>query len=570
MNIAEKSYALKTKYGDGCGTAREHRLAASLKLRAAILDAENGWLVIRGRADEKYIGDGYCIEARDSGGKVWQAEYGPYPMFDYTAEGSGLTLKGYEHILRLPLESGRSYSFFVTDASGWSKQIGMQTGRFSRLTAFDQSFFVAGDHIVKWVSESIRIYDYRFTTYMASMRRYNRLLREEHGASDEVISLRRAAVRYRLTHRKPLWILSDRTHLARDNAAALFEYLAGNGAGSEYDIRFLLEEDSEDFDRMSRLGRVIKFGSKEHKVLQAAASLVISSHADVWVTNPYGKDLKYFRDILDFRYAFIQHGIIMNDLSRWLNKYNKNMKLFVTSIVPENESILSAGYGYDESVVKMTGLARYDSRRDMREKLVVIAPTWRKDISGEIEDSSHRRYREDFSSSEYCRFFNSLINDGRLIDAMNKNGYKGLFAVHPAFEAQAGDFTGNGTISVQYKGNDYADMINRGAALVTDYSSLAFDFAYLDKPVIYAQFDAETFYDSQFYDPGYFSYEKDGLGTVCYDYKSTVDRMISLIESDCAQPPEYAERVRNTFAYTDRGNCERVFKELERLQSERR
>ena len=36
---------------------------------------------------------------------------------------------------------------------------------------------------------------------------------------------------------------------------------------------------------------------------------------------------------------------------------------------------------------------------------------------------------------------------------------------------------------------DYSDMLTKASLMVTDYSSLSFDFAYLKKPVIYAQFD---------------------------------------------------------------------------------
>ena len=53
-------------------------------------------------------------------------------------------------------------------------------------------------------------------------------------------------------------------------------------------------------------------------------------------------------------------------------------------------------------------------------------------------------------------------------------------------------------------------------------SSVAFDFAYLGKPVIYAQFDKEEFYEKHDYKAGYFNYERDGFGEVVYDLESTV------------------------------------------------
>lgn len=48
--------------------------------------------------------------------------------------------------------------------------------------------------------------------------------------------------------------------------------------------------------------------------------------------------------------------------------------------------------------------------------------------------------------------------------------------------------------------------------MVTDYSSVAFDFAYMKKSLVYAQFDREAFFEGQTYDEGYFNYETDGFG----------------------------------------------------------
>lgn len=52
--------------------------------------------------------------------------------------------------------------------------------------------------------------------------------------------------------------------------------------------------------------------------------------------------------------------------------------------------------------------------------------------------------------------------------------------------------------------------------MITDYSSVAFDFAYMKKSLVYAQFDREAFFEGQTYDEGYFNYETDGLsGMLC-------------------------------------------------------
>lgn len=102
--------------------------------------------------------------------------------------------------------------------------------------------------------------------------------------------------------------------------------------------------------------------------------------------------------------------------------------------------------------------------------------------------------------------------------------------------------------------------------LVTDYSSVFFDFAYLRKPIIYSQFDSDTFYSGQIYDEGYFDYKKDGFGPVCYDYDKTVDEIVNLLKKDCNIEEKYLERITDFYAFTDNQNCKRVYDEILKLK----
>ena len=63
---------------------------------------------------------------------------------------------------------------------------------------------------------------------------------------------------------------------------------------------------------------------------------------------------------------------------------------------------------------------------------------------------------------------------------------------------------------------DVQDLLIRSQILITDYSSVFFDFAYMKKPEIFFQFDNERYRNSH-YKEGYFSYELDGFGKVTYN-----------------------------------------------------
>ena len=91
------------------------------------------------------------------------------------------------------------------------------------------------------------------------------------------------------------------------------------------------------------------------------------------------------------KFIFLQHGVIQNDLSDWLNRYNKNISLFVTTTNQEYQSILTYPYYYDEKVVKKTGLPRYDLLYHNEKKYITIMPTWRAYLVGGIDPDTGKR-----------------------------------------------------------------------------------------------------------------------------------------------------------------------------------
>ena len=152
---------------------------------------------------------------------------------------------------------------------------------------------------------------------------------------------------------------------------------------------------------------------------------------------------------------------------------------------------------------------------------------------------------------------------------MEEYGYKGTFYLHPVFEKQYKDFKSSRLISVGKGVADYQELFRKGALMITDFSSVAFDFAYLKKPVIYAQFDEDVFYKYHSWGKGYFTYRKDGFGPITNTLDETVDEIIYYIKNDCKMKDEYVQKVENFFAYTDRNNRKRVYDAVVELEKER-
>ncbi|MBQ7883476.1 MAG: CDP-glycerol glycerophosphotransferase family protein [Phascolarctobacterium sp.] len=363
--------------------------------------------------------------------------------------------------------------------------------------------------------------------------------------------------------RKEMWLISDRINKADDNGEAFFKYINENKL--PVNSYFVIRKDSADYPIVAKIGKVLDYSTLKHKFFHLLADKTVSSAADNFVYYPFGSSEKFYRDILwRKKHIFLQHGITKDDLSGWLNRYNKNLSMIVTSAEMEYKSIKNGEYYYDDSVVKLTGLPRFDRLVNNSKRIITIMPTWRSYFVN--NDSSAidglKKYNEDFNTTAYFNFYNDLLNDERLLNRADSLGYKIRFMPHPNVINYIDWFDRNDYVEFLNISTKYRDIFSTSGLVVTDYSSIAFDFAYLRKPVVYAQFDKEEFFAGHTYDQGYFDYERDGFGEVEYNLKSTIDRIIEYMESGCELKDKYRERIDKFFAFNDKNNCLRIYENI--------
>lgn len=362
--------------------------------------------------------------------------------------------------------------------------------------------------------------------------------------------------------KKEIWFISDRVDAAGDNGQALFEHLVSNPADN-VKVYFVIDKKSKDYKTVKKIGPVISPYSKLFKFLTLFATKNISSQLDPPVMEPIYCE-QYLRDILfKCKVVFLQHGITKDDLSLVYSRYRKHLDLFVTAASAEYESIVfNPAYGCGERVTKLVGLARYDKLVDEKEKIIFIAPTWRKNC---VQDMHTGELDGSFAQSNYFLFYNALLHDEQLIRTAQANGYKLCFYQHHIMRQAYECFGRLDDVFVDPSQFTYNDMFRKGALLLTDFSSTQFDFAYLYKPVIYCHFDKDEFFSSHTYRKGYYDYERDGFGEVLYDKDSTAKAIIEYIETGCSMKDKYRQRVDVFFAYHDQNNCKRTVEEILKL-----
>ena len=378
--------------------------------------------------------------------------------------------------------------------------------------------------------------------------------------------------RYRSTF-GDAWALMDRVHNADDNGQRLFEYLRAERP--EINAWFVIEKGTLDWDRLRAAGerRVVAYGSFRWLMLMLNCTWLLSSHADIAIVSPPG--LSWVDPEPTWKFAFLQHGVIKDDLSRWLNA--KDVDLFVVSTEPELHSIVDddTTYAFTDKETRLTGLPRFDRllakaravAPDDRD-LVIVAPTWRTWLAAPVGRTSQRKVIDDtFWDSDYLENWVALLGSQRLADAAARRGWRIGFMPHPNMQPvlSAIDLPPH-VEAVTFDDRDVQELYARCALLVTDYSSVAFNVAYVNGPVVYFQFDRDdVLAGGHLGRPGYFDYERDGFGPVATTVDEVVDAIVASIDHGSSPNGEYQARIDRTFVDRDGRACARVVAEVEAL-----
>lgn len=360
---------------------------------------------------------------------------------------------------------------------------------------------------------------------------------------------------------RPIWLVSDRMDKADDNGEVFYRYLKENHK-ADVNAFFLIRKDSPDYERIKGLGNVLAPYSWRHKLLSLLAEWSISSQTDIIYRDPFRDYGQPYRDILrKMKFVFLQHGVISNDLSRWLDKDVQEIDGLVASTQREYDSILHGNYHYTEEQVWLTGLPRFDRLIDKREKVITIMPTWRMYLfSGQDYKTGTWNLKSGFQGTRYATFYRQLMNSLRLQEAANQYGYKVQFKVHPTYQAYVSEFGFDECVNIVRPDISYAEIYSKSSLLVTDYSSAIYDFLYLMKPIVYCHFDAEEFFGgAHIYDKGSFDYEGDGFGEVTYGIEDAISTIIQYMESGCALHEPYKSRIEAIFPAREANHCEHIY-----------
>lgn len=408
-------------------------------------------------------------------------------------------------------------------------------------------YIVKDSHLLLYQSKAFHIVPYKYKT----------MLRYEYSCIKKIFNDRAPhylsalfyhmifITLYPLMKDRRIWLFADKPDFSDDNAKYLFKY----GLDQNDDIRkyFVVRKDSADYAKLCRSYKnIVAFNSVKHRILYLFAEKYISSYINEEHNSFYHMNKQLYKGLLSVQRVFLQHGVTKDNLSKNVNKYRKNLYMITTVSEQESESFKKDGYNFNDKVIQCLGFPRYDSlSSDLNTRQILFMPTWRVEIRNE----------NDFLSSDYFKMINNVINNEKLHEILDKNDYSLVFKPHPELLPFINLIKSDKTIISTNE--SYQELFKRSSLLITDFSSVFFDFGYLKKPVVYYQENNDYHYEQ-----GYFNYENSGFGEITTTKIELTELIKEYISTECKMKRKYLQRVENFFKYSDNNNCKRNYEWL--------
>lgn len=447
---------------------------------------------------------------------------------------------------------------------------------FARIQArlhhrYKNSYWVFGRHILYRPSGEPQMLAVEPYSTISKLRRERKLLQEIKDPS-----LRRLRTMYHLTaplyRGKRIWITYDQLFKGGDNGEYFFRYVTEQH-GNDVQMYYLVNEDFTGFDTKEHKDRLLFAGSSDRK--KRMKTWLTALHADMIFSTRASVD-SFFDlhrsgvraavcDLYQPKIVCLQHGLTVQKIAQYQNRLQDNMRHYFCASPFEGELLCRPVFGYEEDMISVTGSPRYDGLTGTAQKQILICPTWRRNVTdGMNEKGKQYGYNPSFRDTAFCRIYQRLISDPRLNASAKEHGYRILLVLHPNIGSQERDFLHDETVQVVSGVDvDYESLMGVSQLMVTDYSGVRFDFAYMRRPLIY--------YRPEELPPQYeegVGFEDMQFGPVCREHEEVVEQLCRMMENACWLEDEYRDKIDRFFPYSDQKNCERVYEAAWKFQKQ--
>lgn len=357
---------------------------------------------------------------------------------------------------------------------------------------------------------------------------------------------------------KNIWLIGGHAgDIYNDNSKFFYEYMIDKH--KDVEIYWVINKDSKVYDRIP--GKKIIRGSVDNYLYYYNSKAIIFSHSPSADIAPYNfaipvlnkfhnKTVKVYLNhgTISFKKRKAMDGRFKNIIDELLRSYD-----IATASSEFEKNVMVNDWGMSDSNVYIIGNARYDNlptNEEAQTKDILYTPTWRDWIK--FNDGK-------FIDTEYFKDIMNFLNDEKLNNILDEKNINIRFYLHHLMHEFIDDISENITgkrIIFLDKGVTLADEIRKSSANITDYSSVAIDFLYMNRPILFYQFDVDKYKEEV---DSYINLDTEMFGALAYTNDEAVDKLIQIIENDFEVNQEQKNKRDKFFAYNDNENCDRIY-----------
>ncbi len=363
-----------------------------------------------------------------------------------------------------------------------------------------------------------------------------------------------------LRHKK-INIVGERGDTFQDNSSVFFKYCTSHG--EKANTYFLAEKNSLAYKEAKKYGKVIKMNSLKHWLYLLNADNVITSYSinGYMLPKTIDKDdfLEYYSDICNYQRINLQHGVTYNNVISSMSRNRTGFNKIVVTNKMEEEYVKKSGYS--EKELLKVGMPRFDllpKKKDKIIKRILFIPTWRTGIVNKSYDSVGNQTAEKFIESDYYQRINNLLNNEKLNKLIESGEIEFVFKPHYEISEFVNTFTFNDNIKLKPEINVQQSLIDADL-IITDYSSVFWDGIFMNKPVLYYQFDKEEFYSTH-YSEGYIKFDDDRYGKVLEEEKELVTTITDYVKNGYENIDQNIRK--ELFEYYDGSSNQKIIDEI--------
>ncbi len=259
----------------------------------------------------------------------------------------------------------------------------------------------------------------------------------------------------------------------------------------------------------------------------------------------------FFYSDKTINYIYLNHGVTF--LKKWVLDYYspKFYNKLVVSNVYEKEIYKKEAGWRDENLIEC-GLSRWGclKKEKHQQKNIFIFFTWRTSFN-----------KNNYEQSLYYKRLISFLTNSRLQKLLSQNNIHLKIAFHHAFNARNIFFEKCENFVHVVDASEISLHIKTADLFITDYSSIVFDFMFLDIPVIFYKLDwDDPKLNKEDIESAYYAMTKDRFLYNCFYYEGDViDKIAFYIAHGFVLEKEFAE-INSSFFYT-KNNIQLLFAE---------